>query len=57
LRGRIWWVKKLVAGVLAHRSLETMDREEALRRMPTAIQASLKMRLVERLSCHQGKGS
>jgi hypothetical protein len=41
---------------LAHRSLETMDREEALRRMPTAIQASLKMRLVERLSCHQGKG-
>jgi hypothetical protein len=56
LRGRIWWVKKLVAGVLAHRSLETMDREEALRRMPTAIQASLKMRLVERLSCHQGKG-
>ena len=44
LRGRIWWVKKMVAGVLVHRSLETTDREEAIRRMPAMMASALPMR-------------
>ena len=44
LRGRIWWVKKMVAGVLVHRSLETTDREEAIRRMPAMVAGALPMR-------------
>ena len=55
LRGRIWWVKKMIHGVLVHRSLETTDRDEALRRMPAVIQAGLQMRQFQRLSCRVGK--
>lgn len=44
LRGRTWWVKKMVRGVLIHRSLETRNLEEAVFRMPQMIQASLQMK-------------
>jgi len=54
LRGRIWWVKKMVAGVLVHRSLETTDREEAIRRMPMMMATALTMR--RRISQHNDPG-
>jgi len=44
LRERIWWVKWMGAGIWVHRSLETTDREEAIRRMPAMMASALPMR-------------
>ena len=37
MRGRIWWVKKMVGGVLVYRSLETTVEAEAVRKMDQVI--------------------
>lgn len=42
MRGRIWWVKKMVGGVLVYRSLETTVEAEAVRKMDQVIASDLK---------------
>jgi len=41
LRGNVWWVKKMVRGILICRSLETSDQEEATRKMDRVIAIDL----------------
>ena len=56
LRGRIWWVKKMVKGVLVYRSLETTDQAEAVRKMDQVIAADLKRKGFQPVPTHGSPG-
>jgi hypothetical protein len=55
-RGRIWWVKKMVRGVLVYRSLETTDQAEAVRKMGQVIAADLKRKGLQAVPAHGSLG-
>jgi hypothetical protein len=55
-RGRIWWVKKMVRGVLVYRSLETTDQAEAVRKMGQVIAADLKRKGLQPVPTHGSPG-
>jgi len=50
LRGRTWWVKKMIRGVLIQRSLETFNLQEAIQKMEHVVSSTLQRKTAPKSS-------